>query len=197
MRSLVDKGVLVREAGRWTLSASVETVSLPPTLHGLLLSRVDKLPADIRRVLQAAAVLGVSFDEVLLQAVAGDTRLALERLVEADLMRDAGQGHDGRRYRFTHALVHEVVYENLLLSRRSELHERAGRALEKAVGPSPARMSDLEALGHHWSFTSDKAKGARYLTCGWRPLARGLRQRRRHPPLRARPCRAGKLPGLR
>ena len=79
-------------------------------------------------------------------------------------MRDAGQGHDGRRYRFTHALVHEVVYQNLLLSRRTELHERAGRALEEAVGPSPSRLSDLEALGHHWSFTSDKAKGARYLT---------------------------------
>jgi len=164
VRTLVGKGVLVREAERWTLGASVETVSLPPTLQGLLLSRVDKLPADTRRVLQAAAVLGVSFDEVLLQAVAGDARTALERLVEADLMRDAGQGHDGRRYRFTHALVHEVVYENLLLSRRSELHERAGQALEKAVGPSPSRLSDLEALGHHWSFTSDKARGARYLT---------------------------------
>ncbi len=169
VRSLVDKGVLVREAERWALSASVETVSLPPTLHGLLLSRVDKLPADSRRVLQAAAVLGVSFDEALLQAVAGDTAMALERLAEADLLRDAGQGPGplqarGRRYRFAHALVHEVVYENLLLSRRSELHERAGRALEAAVGPSPSRLSDLEALGHHWSFTSDKAKGARYLT---------------------------------
>jgi adenylate cyclase len=164
VRSLVDKGVLVRETERWMVSASVETVSLPATLHGLLLSRVDKLPAESRRVLQAAAVLGVSFDERLLQAVADDAAMALERLVEADLMREAGQGHDGRRYRFTHALVHEVVYENLLLSRRSELHERAGRALEEAVGPSPSRLSDLEALGHHWSFASDKAKGARYLT---------------------------------
>src|SRR5262249_59039603 len=36
VRSLVGKGVLVREADCWTLSASVETVSLPPTLHGLL-----------------------------------------------------------------------------------------------------------------------------------------------------------------
>ena len=92
VRSLVGKGALVREAERWTVSASVETVSLPPTLHGLLLSRVDTLPADNRRVLQAAAVLGVSFDETLLQAVAGDVRTALERLVEADLVRDAGQG---------------------------------------------------------------------------------------------------------
>ena len=49
------------------------------------------------------------------------------------------------------------------LSRRSELHERAGRALERAAGPHPSRLSDLEALGHHWSLAPDKAKGARYL----------------------------------
>ena len=36
--------------------------------------------------------------------------------------------------------------------------------MKRPSGPSPARLSDLEALGHHWSFTSDKAKGARYLT---------------------------------
>src|SRR5262245_53439782 len=164
VRSLVSKGMLVQQAGRWMVSAGVETVTLPPTLHGLLLSRVDRLPADTRRVLQAASVLGVSFDEALLQAVVGDARLALERMVESDLVRDAGHGHDGRRFRFTQALVHEVVYENLLLSRRSELHERAGRALEEVAGPSPSRLSDLEALGHHWSHTADKAKGARYLT---------------------------------
>ena len=59
--------------------------------------------------------------------------------------------------------MHEVVYQNLLLSRRTELHERAGRALERAAGPHPERLSDLEALGHHWSLAPDKPKGARYL----------------------------------
>ena len=164
VRSLVSGGVLVREGDRWALSAAVETVNLPPTLHGLLLSRVDGLPAGTRRVLQAAAVLGVSFDEALLQAVAGEVRPALRQLVEADLVRDAGPGQDGPRYRFTHALVHDVVYENQLMSRRSELHACAGEALERAVGPMPARVNDLEALGHHWSFTADKPKAARYLT---------------------------------
>ncbi len=164
VRSLVSGGVLVREAGRWSVNATVETVSLPPTLHGLLLSRVDRLPGDTRRVLQAAAVLGASFDEVLLHAIAGEVRGALQDLVEADLVRAAGPSADGRYYRFSHALLHDVVYDNQLMSRRGTLHERAARALEQAVGPAPARISDLEALGHHWSFTSDKARAARYLT---------------------------------
>ena len=59
--------------------------------------------------------------------------------------------------------MHEVVYENLLLSRRSELHERAAGRSSAPWARSPSRLSDLEALGHHWSFTADRRKGARYL----------------------------------
>jgi adenylate cyclase len=55
------------------------------------------------------------------------------------------------------------VYQNLLLSRRTELHERAGQALERATGESPQKLSDLEALAYHWSLAADKAKGGRYL----------------------------------
>jgi adenylate cyclase len=166
VRTLVGKGVLVREGDHWACSAECHAVDVPPTLHGLLLSRVDRLPADGRRLLQEAAVLGAVFDEALLRDVATDgpaVEGALDGLLEADLIQAAGPGREGRRYRFTHALVHEVVYQNLLLARRTELHERIGRALERAAGSHPERLGDLEALGHHWSLAADKPRGARYL----------------------------------
>jgi adenylate cyclase len=111
-------------------------------------------------------VLGIAFDEPLLEAVAtdrGSIETALERLLASEAIQEIGRSPSGKHYRFTHALVHEVVYENLLMSRRSQLHERVGRALEQAVGPHPSRLSDLEALGHHWSLAADKSKGAQYL----------------------------------
>ncbi|HEX2887634.1 AAA family ATPase [Vineibacter terrae] len=166
IRSLVTAGTLIRGHDRWTCAAGAGAGDIPATLHGLLLSRIDRLSADARRLLQEAAVLGSIFDEWLLRAVATDsagTGAALDRLVDAELIRPVGPGRDGGRYGFTHALVHEVVYENLLHARRGALHERAGRALESAVGPTPSRLTDLEALGHHWSLTADRAKGARYL----------------------------------
>jgi predicted ATPase len=134
---MVSKGVLVRQRGRWACTAACEAVDIPPTLHGLLLSRVDRLPADARRLLQEAAVLGEVFDESLLRAIGTDTGVAeaaLDRLVESDLIQQVGYGREGNRYRFTHALVHEAVYQNLLLSRRTELHERpAARSSAQAV----------------------------------------------------------------
>ncbi|MCE3250766.1 MAG: family ATPase, partial [Geminicoccaceae bacterium] len=166
LRNLVSTGVLVHQGGRWICTTACEAVNVPPTLQGLLLSRIDRIPEDARRLLQEAAVLGVVFDEPLLLAVAANpeaAQAALRHLVAVDLIQPVEHAGQQEQYRFPHALVHDAVYENLLLSRRMELHERAGRALERATGPHPERLSDLEALGHHWSLSADKARGARYL----------------------------------
>jgi adenylate cyclase len=166
VRSLLAKGYLVLRDGRWECATICGDLDVPPTLQGLLLSRIDRLTADARRLLQEAAVLGTEFEENLLRAIATDASAdtaMLQNLVGADLLRRVHHGREVARYRFTHALVHETVYQNLLISRRSELHERVGCALEAIVGPHPERLSDLEALGHHWSRSSNKAKGASYL----------------------------------
>jgi adenylate cyclase len=160
VRSFVGSGVLVRKNSGWTCAAIPRGADVPITLQGLLLSRVDRLPNEARSVLQSAAVVGAEFDESLLRAVMIDLRPALlDALIEADFVRRV----DSSRYRFTHALVHETVYRNLLLSNRTALHERVARALEGIVGPHPDRLSDLEALGHHWRLSANKIKGAQYL----------------------------------
>lgn len=175
VRSLAGCGLLVRQGERWVCEATHEAVDVPSTLYGLLLSRIDRLDARDRRMLQEAAVLGAEFDAGLLQRIASDppsTEAALGRLAAADLIR-AGAA-SGPRWRFTHALLHEVAYQNLLLARRTELHQRAGQALEATFladrepsadgeARSPRRLAELEALGHHWSLSPDKARGAHYL----------------------------------
>ena len=166
VRNLVGRGVVQRAGDRWQCTAACEGAEVPPSLHGLLLSRVDRLPADARRVLQEAAVLGAEFDASLLAAVTGEPQsapVALDRLVDADLIQTTDGRHAAARYRFTHGLVREVVYQNLLLSRRTEMHGRIGRVLEQMVGPRPERSSDLETLAYHWSLSPDKLRGARYM----------------------------------
>jgi adenylate cyclase len=162
VRSLIASGALVQDESGWTCREDAAAVDVPPTLQGLLLSRVDRLPPPARRTLQEAAVLGTAFDERLLRQVVGEPEAAhasLKLLCEAELLEAAAE----RQYRFSHALVQEVVYQNLLLRRRTELHGRAGLALEALAGGTPERLEDLEALGHHWSLSADKATGARYL----------------------------------
>ncbi len=162
VRGLIASGALVRDDAGWTCQEDAAVVDVPPTLQGLLLSRVDRLPPSPRRTLQEAAVLGTDFDERLLHQVVSEPDTAdasLKLLCEAELLEASAE----RQYRFAHALVQEVVYQNLLLRRRTELHGRAGLALEALAGGRAERLEDLEALGFHFSLSAEKAKGARYL----------------------------------
>ena len=184
VRALISNGVLTCNAGRWSCLPATDTVDVPSSIEGLLLSRVDHLPVQGRRTLQSAAILGSEFDSSLLAAVdemAGDPTV-LEMLCDTEWLlpvRATGApdkpeiSRPAYRYRFASTMAHEVVYQNLLLRRRTALHQRAGTVLEGLLGTSPTRLEDLEALCHHFSRSEDRARGARYLAAAgdW---ARGI-----------------------
>jgi len=166
VRSLLATGALTRAGDGWTYTADAANVEVPPTIHGLLLARLDRLPADARRLLQEAAVIGPEFDAAVLREVASEPAAVdpcLDVLQEEELVEEVSRAGGGRAYRFTHALMHEVGYQSLLVRRRSELHGRVGHALEATVIDRATRLEDVEALGHHFSLSAEKLKGARYL----------------------------------
>jgi adenylate cyclase len=171
VRTLIAARVLTRGQDGWICARDDAAVDVPPTIQGLLLSRVDHLPAEARRLLQEAAVLGLVFDKDVLRVMAGAPERfdpGLDLLQEAELIEEVPHGPGvpgppGRRYRFTQALVQEVVYQNLLVTRRTEAHDRAGRAYESLCGGQPQQLEEIEALGHHFSLGADRRRGAHLL----------------------------------
>jgi len=170
VRALVAAGVLVRDGGTWRCTEEAATAQVPATLHGLLLAHLDRLAAAERRVIQEAAVIGPRFEVPLLKAISAEPAAvdaALEALAAADLVTP------GPDHRFRHGLLQEIVYQNILVARRTELHTRVGRALEAEGAGDPESLERLAALGHHWALGADKRRGARYLVAAadW---ARGM-----------------------
>ncbi|MEP6971189.1 MAG: AAA family ATPase, partial [Betaproteobacteria bacterium] len=174
VRGLISDGVLRHDANGWHCAPVTDTVVVPSSIEGLLLSRLDRLPVQARRTLQSGAILGSEFESALLSAVDADTGdpATLKMLCEAGLLKPirgawalASQAltHPAQRYGFTSTLAHDVAYQNLLLRRRGELHQRVGEFLEDLHGTRPARLEDLEALCHHFSRGQDQARGAHYL----------------------------------
>lgn len=172
VRSFIAGGVLVRTGERWTCPTGVATaIDIPLTLQGMLLAHLDRLPPEVRRLLQEASVIGPRFEVGLLRRVCSNPDTlepALDQLVDAELIQELdgeASGITRGRYRFRHALVQEAAYDRLLVRRRAELHGQVGRVLEAAVGDGGAaeRLEDLARLGHHWSLSADKVTGARYL----------------------------------
>jgi adenylate cyclase len=160
VRALIAAGVLVRDGRAWRCTAEAATAQVPSTLHGLLLTRLDRLDAAERRVIQEAAVIGPRFELSLLKAVSAEPATvdaALDALAGADLVTP------GPDHRFRHGLLQEIVYQNILVARRSELHTRVATALEADGAAALESLERLETLGHHWALGSDKARGAKYL----------------------------------
>ena len=151
------RGVLVRDGRSLGVRApACERSTCRPRCTACCCRASTGLPRRRGACCRRPPCSGAEFDAALLRAVASEPgsmrRGARSAWSQADLLQPrAGR----RRWRFTHALLHEVVYQNLLLARRTELHQRAGRALE-ARAPArarPQRVADLEALGHHWSLS--------------------------------------------
>ncbi len=71
---------------------------LPASIHEMLLARLDALPADARRVLQLASVVGMEFDEPIVAALAetdaAATDEALRTLQRAELIQATGAATD-------------------------------------------------------------------------------------------------------
>ncbi|MGY4474517.1 putative ATPase/class 3 adenylate cyclase [Bradyrhizobium sp. USDA 3364] len=168
IRGLIEAGSLERDGSQWRINSDEAAADIPASIQALLLARLDRLPREVRRLAQEAAVIGPRFDAALLGATAterGKVEAGLELLCDAEIVEEvAGSNSIAlRSYRFTQTMLQDVIYQNLLLQRRIELHGRIGDALEQLYGNEPERLEDLILLGHHFSLSASKSKGARYL----------------------------------
>ena len=168
VRGLIEESQLTRTQQGWRAKPGLDMPEVPPSLEAMLLGRLDRLPPNVRRLAQDAAVIGPRFDVALLAAVATEPaklEAGLELLCDAEIVEEvAGAGAFATQaYQFRQFLVHDVIYRNLLLKERIEMHGRVGQAFEGIAGSDPERLEDLTLLGYHFGRSSNRAKGAHYL----------------------------------
>jgi tetratricopeptide (TPR) repeat protein len=159
-KSLLESGVVVRTDGAYALMGDPRTLKVPETIQEILLGRIDRLHADVKRTMQIGAVIGRSFALKLLKAVSGLTEAELgqhvEQLKQLELIYQQGF-YPEVEFVFTHALIQEVAYEGLQWEQRKELHLAIGRAIEDLARD---RLEEQAAtLAFHYG-RSDQAERA-------------------------------------
>ena len=141
-------------------------LTVPDTVHGVLMARIDRLSEEPKRVIQTASVLGREFSSRLLEAVwVGPSALEahLRELTRLEFLFERTTG-DEPVYVFKHALTQDVAQATLLAPRRRELHRRTAEALQAVY---PERLGELSpVLAHHygeaeaWSLAAEHARRA-------------------------------------
>jgi DNA-binding CsgD family transcriptional regulator/tetratricopeptide (TPR) repeat protein len=133
--------------------------ALPPTLRDALMLRIERLPAEAQELLRLLST-GRRLDHGLLAEASGmDPRALREALREAAAAHLIVADAEGR-YAFRHALLREVVADDLLPGERAELHLALARALEaRAEGMPDHGGAHLSAgIAHHYLASGDQPK---------------------------------------
>ncbi len=130
--------------------------SLPPSLREALLLRVERLSPLAQRSLRLLAVAGRADQELLAAAESADAAelsAAMREAVEAQIV----EALDSGRFGFRHALLREVLYDDLLPGERAELHLALARALEGMRADGEAAWL-ATGIAHHYYSAGDQPR---------------------------------------
>jgi predicted ATPase len=179
----------LRSESTWTFTASPAR-NLPEDLLGLLVARIDALPAHVRDVLQIGGAIGREFSVRALEAITGsDCSQEAVALLRAGIIREVSR-YPELVYSFSNALLHEAVLSTLTSSRSRRVYGLVGEALERSEQGETPHFLERMAFYFYRSDSPERAlpylekSGARALSLGaesqavqlWR---RGLKVARR------------------
>jgi ATP/maltotriose-dependent transcriptional regulator MalT len=131
--------------------------ALPPTLRDALMLRVERLAPRPQELIRWLACQPAA-DHSLVAAVAGldatELRDALREAVASHIVVTVGD----EGYGFRHALLREVVYDDLLPGERSEMHAALAAALEERIEGGDGGAHITAQAAHHWAAAGNQPR---------------------------------------
>jgi adenylate cyclase len=138
VRDLADRHVLAGTRGEYVCTRDHADVTVPATLHAAIAARIDRLDAAAKHTLNAAAVIGVRFDEDLLSELADID--PLPKLLDAELV-DQVAFAPRAEFGFRHPLIRWVAYESQLKADRAALHRRLADTISASASLGDANAA--------------------------------------------------------
>jgi class 3 adenylate cyclase len=152
-------------ADRRMLSDGRDDAPVPDSVQALIAARIDTLPAEHKRLLQHAAIIGKVFWTGALTEMGDrglpEVVLALRELADKQLLRPAAHSsmEGEQEYGFWHVLVRDVCYAQMPRAVRLSGHRKAAAWIERKAGE---RADDLaELIAHHYLQALELARSAK------------------------------------
>ncbi|MGB7876845.1 MAG: AAA family ATPase, partial [Anaerolineales bacterium] len=167
--ALRDNGLITIADGECRLTpdaGDLREVNFPDTLDGVIISRIDTLPAQEQLLLKVASVIGRIFALRILRDVhpvdSDKPKLPeyLSHLQTLDITPLETPEPD-LAYIFKHIITQEVTYNLLLFAQRRELHRVVAEWFEHTHTEEMSSFYPL--LVHHWRQAENTSKTIEYL----------------------------------
>jgi len=175
---LREEGRLLDAEGHWLAGLEIRTLEVPEGVRLVIGRRLERVSAECRALLTAAAVIGPRFDLAVLEALgdaSADAMLdALEEAERAGLV-IAQHAKRETRYTFAHELIRQTLVGMLSVPRRLRRHLRTAEAIEQVyAGKLESHASELAYHFFQSGSAQDEEKTTRYLLlAGKQALAAG------------------------
>lgn len=164
-RYLVEEGLLgtAQDGARAPGRGGRGVHRIPEGIRETIGARLNRLSAACNEVLANAAVIGRVFRlDLLARVLERELSATLDEALAASVIEELAEPG---AYQFSHALIREVLYDEIPAIRRGRLHLRIGSVIEATSGAGA--MPDLAALAHHYCAAlpgSDPLKAVEYAT---------------------------------
>jgi class 3 adenylate cyclase/tetratricopeptide (TPR) repeat protein len=169
IKSLRELKVIEKSNGAYKLTRDLKAITIPSTIHDVIMARVDHIPEGAREVLRTGSVIEREFSHELIQKVTGlpEQQLLshLSTLRDSELLYERGI-YPNSTYIFKHALTKEVVYDSILTKKRKQIHEKIARTIEEIYGDNICDFYGV--LTGHCIASEDYENGAEYARLGAR-----------------------------
>jgi class 3 adenylate cyclase/tetratricopeptide (TPR) repeat protein len=167
--ALRDTGAITVTDGicRVAPGADLRVLSLPDTVQGVVLTRIDRLAPPQQLTLKVASVIGRSFAHRLLRdihPIAADRPTLpgqLDGLQRRNLVLLEAPEPE-LAWMFKHVITRDVAYDLMLGAQRRALHRRIAEWYEERHQAQLPRFYPL--LAYHWTRSGVTAKAIRYLS---------------------------------
>jgi predicted ATPase/tRNA A-37 threonylcarbamoyl transferase component Bud32 len=141
LKALQEAGTVSFRDGQVGYDPKAAAVDVPKTLRGIVASRVARLGATPRYLLQVAAIVGERFNpEIVAGAAEEDVATLLDMLAQPEL-EGITHGRGTAEYGFAHDLVRQVLMESITLQARREIHAAVAATLERLYPEHSAELA--------------------------------------------------------